>query len=189
MPYSKLFPITVFIAAQAMFMMIIESPLGFLSWIAFQAWAMYFLAGGTLKMGAKTLAGYFGGAVASVAIMELAKALGDWGVGGKWNLYLAVFVVVIFVISAEKVPGFDFVPSWFIGAGVFFGLMNLDTFTAVHPRGTCTLQSGEKLMWAALVGLVFGAVTVVFRTWYEKRFVTPAPAPELSDSARETVTA
>jgi hypothetical protein len=187
MPYSKFFPITVFIAAQAMFMMIIESPLGFLSWIAFQAWAMYFLAGGTPKMGAKTLAGYLGGAVASVAIMELAKALGDWGVGGKWSLYLAVFVVVIFVISAEQVPGLDFVPSWFIGAGVFFGLMNLDTFAEGATAWDMYLQSGEKLMWAALVGLVFGAVTVIFRTWYEQRFVTPAAAPAAGTATKEAL--
>ena len=49
------------------------------------------------------------------------------------------------------------------------------------------LQSGEKLMWAALVGLVFGAVTVVFRTWYEKRFVTPVTAPAVETATKATV--
>ncbi len=36
--------------------------------------------------------------------------------------------MLIFVISAEKVPGFDFVPLTVHRRRVFFGLMNLDTF-------------------------------------------------------------
>ena len=35
---------------------------------------------------------------------------------------MAAFIVVIFVISMERVPGLDFVPSYFIGAGVYFAL-------------------------------------------------------------------
>ncbi len=185
MPYSKLFPITVFIALQAMIMMIVETPLAFVSWIAFQAWAMYFLAGGTYKMGAKSLAGYFGGAVASVAIFELSTLFGDWGLGNSWNLYLAVFLVVIVVISAEKVPGFDFVPSWFIGAGVFFGLMNLSTFAEGATVWEKYAETTQTLMWSALVGLVFGAVTVIFRTWYEARFVAAPQTPAASEKPEQ----
>lgn len=172
MTFLQFLPIAVFIAVQATFMMIIEPIFGFVSWISFQAWAMYFLAGGTPKMGLKTLVGYFGGAVCSVAIMEGAGFFAGVGFGGSTNLYLAVFFVVILVICAERVPGMDFVPSWFVGAGVFFGLMNLDTFAAGASAFDKYLQSTGNLMWSCLFGLVFGAGTVYFRTWYESRLNT-----------------
>lgn len=167
MPYSKFLPIPLFIAVQATIMMIIEPMIGFVSWIAFQAWAMYFLAGCTPKTGLKTLLGYFGGVLASIAIMEGATLFGGMGLTGGTNLYLAVFIVVVFVISAEYVPWFDFVPSWFVGAGVFFGLMNLDSFAEGASIWAMYGQSTVKLMWSCLVGLAFGAVTVAVRGWYE----------------------
>ncbi|MCX6868935.1 MAG: DUF1097 family protein, partial [Verrucomicrobia bacterium] len=74
--------IPLFIAFQAFTMMVIAPFIpgadkvllgapGLITWIAFQAWAMYFLAGCTPKMGAKTFAGYAGGILASIAIFEL----------------------------------------------------------------------------------------------------------------------
>jgi hypothetical protein len=171
MSYLQFLPIAIFIGLQATFMMIIEPSAGFVSWISFQAWAMYFLAGCTPTMGLKTLVGYFFGMIASVAIMEGAGAFGAMGIGNSINLYLAVFLVVVLVISAEKVPGIDFVPAWFIGAGVFFGLMNLDTFAQGATTFDMYLQCTAKLMWSCAVGLVFGYVTVTCRAWYEKKYI------------------
>ncbi|WP_316861105.1 DUF1097 domain-containing protein [uncultured Cohaesibacter sp.] len=175
MTYSKFIPIPLFIATQATIMMIIEPMFGFVSWISFQAWAMYFLAGCTPKMGVKTLLGYFGGAIISIGIMEGAALLGSMGLVNGTNLYLAVFIIVIFVISAEYIPWFDFVASWFVGAGVFFGLMNLDSFPEGASVWAMYGQSLVKLMWSCIFGLVFGAGTVVFRTWYEQQVNTQAP--------------
>lgn len=167
MTYSKFLPIPLFIALQATFMMVIEPMFGFVSWISFQAWAMYFLAGCSPKMGLKTFLGYFGGVLASIGIMEGATLFGTMGLTNGTNLYLAVFLVVILVISAEYIPWFDFVPSWFVGAGVFFGLMNLDSFADGASVWAMYGQSTIKLMWSCLFGLVFGMGTVAFRTWYE----------------------
>jgi len=180
MSFGKYMVIPTFIAVQAFALMAITPyvPLNgtvaggveLITWVSFQAWAMYFLAGCTPKMGLKTLIGYGGGIVASVAIFELANLFSGLNAApNNWGLYLAVFLVVIPVISMEKVPWLDFVPAYFLGAGVFFGLMTY----LKQPEG---VEMG-KYAWygtvaiaemvACAVGLIFGAVTVVCRGWYE----------------------
>ena len=172
MSFGKFIVIPIFIALQAFVMMLVFPEVelnpeilgggGLLTWIAFQAWAMYFLAGCNPKMGVKTFVGYLGGIIASVAILELAVLFAG-ALGWYFGLAVAVFIVVIPVISAQRVPGIDFVPSYFLGAGVFFGLM---THCAIAPTfanyGKVTLTE----MLACGLGLVWGYVTVVFQTWY-----------------------
>jgi hypothetical protein len=185
MTFGQFFVIPLFIAFQAFTMMLIAPYIpgnpdgvggpGLMAWVAFQAWAMYFLAGCTVPMGLKTLAGYFGGIVASVAIFELAAAFAGMNGTTPWGLHLAVFIVVVAVISAEKVPGFNFIPSWFIGAGVFFGLM---TFGKKPEADSMFLWYGKLAapeLVACMLGLVYGYITVAFRKSYEARFA-PAKA-------------
>jgi len=192
MPFSKYILIPIFIAFQAFTLMAIApffpgTPAamgaGLVTWIAFQAWAMYFLAGCTPKMGVKTGVGYLGGIVASVAIFELAGAFSGLSSGTTpWGLYLAVFVVVVFVISAEKVPGIDFVPAYFLGAGVFFALMTYlkkpDDVAQLSWYGRVALPE----MVACAVGLVYGWWTVTFKTWYVAKVTAAAPAPAAVDA-------
>lgn len=175
MSFLKFFPITIFIAFQAFVMMVIEPKIAicsvpFISWIAFQAWAMYFLAGCNIPMGIKTLVGYLGGIVASVAIIELM---------GHMYGPLAVFIVVIFVIASEKVPGINFIPSWFVGAGVFFAMFGLNPLKLAEGTSKIDvyLLNASALLYSCLVGLVFGFVTVKVRTWYESK-VMPSDTPD-----------
>lgn len=191
MPFSKFIIIPVFIAFQAFVMMVIApfvpgNPLaiggkGLATWIAFQAWAMYFFAGfapwndkenGPCPwMGFKTVLGYVGGIACSVAIFELNKAFGALNGSTAWGLYLAVFIVVVGVISCERVKYFNFVPAWFIGAGVFFALM---TFAGgARPEGMNDYAWYGYLalveLAACAVGQLFGWVTIVFRGKYEAK--------------------
>ncbi len=180
--------IPIFIALQAFSMMLIKPyvPLngaaiggpGLITWIAFQAWAMYFLAGCTPKMGLKTLLGYGGGIIASVAIFELGGLFAALnGATNLWGLYLAVFLVVIVVISMEKVPWFDFVPAYFLGAGVFFALMT----HVEKPADTNIFAWYGTLavveMVSCAIGLTYGFVTVTFRVWYEGKVGTKIEEP------------
>jgi len=169
--FGKFLVIPLFIALLAASMMVLdifkEPTLHyFVPWISFQAWAMYFLAGCTLKGGAKVLLAYLGGAAASVGIMELASLLGGWGLG-QAALPVAVFIIVVPVISAERVPGFNFIPGWFVGAGVFFGLMALTQWPAKATKWDNYLAAGLFLMVSCAVGQVYGIVTVFLRTRYE----------------------
>ena len=171
MSFKKFFPIPVFIALLATSMMVLniykEPTLRhYLPWISFQAWAMYFLAGCTLKGGGKVMLAYLGGALASVAIFELAGLCGGWGLG-KAAFPVAVFVVVIPVICAERVPGFNFVPGWFVGAGVYFALIGLFPGIAGLAKWDKYLEAGLYLMVSCAIGQVYGIVTVFIRKRYE----------------------
>jgi hypothetical protein len=193
MPFGKYIIIPIFIAFQAFTMMLLQRYIpgthealakggpGLITWISFQAWAMYFLAGCTPKMGLKTLVGYLGGIIASVVIFELNGALNNLNSvdgGHLWGLYLAVFVVVIFVISAEKVPGLDFVPSYFLGAGVFFALMTYVPKPAeITSKWSWYGLAATTEMVACAVGLVYGWWTVTFKTWYVAKVGAEEKAP------------
>jgi len=195
MTLGQFMVIPLFIAFQAFMMMAIAPYIpgnytaagggalggGLWAWVSFQAWAMYFLAGfapwndqpngPTPKMGAKTAAGYIGGIAASIAIFELNKVLGGLNhSSGAWGLYIAVFIVVVGVISCERVPGFNFIPSWFVGAGIFFGLMTY--VPRIEGVGDYEWYARLTLaeMVACFVGLAFGYITVAFRVKYESKF-------------------
>lgn len=195
MSFGKFMMIPLFVAFQAFTMMVIapfipgadKALLGggaLITWIAFQAWAMYFLAGCTPKMAGKTFAGYVGGIIASIAIFELGfKVFGGLNGATPWGLYLAVFLVVIPVIAMEKVPGMDFIPSYFIGAGAFFALMTHggkpEGMGAYSWYGTAAL--GELI--ACAIGLLYGWVTVTVRVWYTNKVTAPACACDCSCAA------
>ena len=174
MSFKQFFPIPVIIALLATSMMVLDiftsknpTLCHYLPWVSFQAWAMYFLAGCTLKGGARVMLGYLGGAAASAAIMELAGLFAGWGLG-QAAVPIAVFLIVIPVISAERVPGFNFVPAWFVGAGVFFGIMALKKDWAAGA--TTWAKYGTTfayLMVSCAVGMVYGVVTVFLRKRYE----------------------
>ncbi len=175
MSFGKFIVIPIFIAFQAFVMMLVFPKIpfnpevigvsGLLSWVAFQAWAMYFLAGCNPKMGGKTFIGYLGGIIASIAIFELATLFAG-PMGGYLGTAVAVFIVVVPVISAQRVPVIDFVPSYFLGAGVFFGLM---THCKIPATAANYVSVTAAEMFACALGLVWGYVTVVFQTWYTEK--------------------
>jgi len=186
MTFKQFFPIPVVIAILAFFLMLVElvfntatgSPINcFVVWIAFQAWAMYFMAGCTLKTGVKVMLGYLGGGVASLVIMEFAGLIGFFGsMAGP----IAVLIIVVPVICSERVPMFDFVPAWFVGAGVFFGLTFL---RGAQNAGWGHLDVLIACLVSCLIGVIFGIVTVIFRTKYEASLKLQAEAAAPAEAA------
>ncbi|WP_105616569.1 DUF1097 domain-containing protein [Vallitalea okinawensis] len=168
MKFSKFIVIPIIIAFLAFTIQIVDqllSPLvppagniGF-GWIAFQAWAMYFIAGCNIKGGVKTFLGYVSGIIASILIMELGGLLTGLGFFG---VPLAVFIIVIPVISLEKVPWFDYVPAVFVGAGVFFGFMS-------YVSGATYGAAAVTELIYCFIGLAYGVITVYLRTKYEAK--------------------
>lgn len=145
---------------------------GLLTWVAFQSWAVYFLAGCTPKMGLKALIGYAGGIVASALLVELCGFLKTTCHLGEYSLAGAVFIVVIPLIMIEKVPGFDLVPAYFVGSGAFFSILTMAQVPAKITGVEKYLVLGKAELIAAAVGLIFGFITVTFRGWYEKAVST-----------------
>ncbi len=189
MPFSKFIVFPIFVALQAASMMLLapfikvgpESIGGpaLVTWISFQAWAMYFLAGCTVKAAGKTVIGYAGGIIASIIIFLLIGVF--VGVMGTyWGPALAVFVVVIPLMCAERVEILNFVPAWFIGAGVFFALQFMSGAGTMAEYA----QIAVPEMIACVIGLFYGYCTVTFRTWYEK-MVMPA-TEEAAEEAKKS---
>jgi hypothetical protein len=131
-------------------------------WVTFQAWAMYFLAGCTLKGGLRTLLGYVMGILAAILIIKLA---GIFGSMGFWAVPLAVLIVVIPMCSMERAHSLiDFVPALFVSSAVFFAFMNY------IPGATMTSSAITILTYCA-IGMIYGIVTVNLRIVYEKKVV------------------
>lgn len=149
----------------------VENNVGF-GWIAFIAWAMYFMAGCNIEGGKKTFFGYIAGIVASVAIMELGGSLATLGF---FAFPVAVFFVVIPCICLERIPPFDFVPALFVGAGTFFGFMSY-VGGATYVSATIT-----ELVYCA-IGLVYGLVTIVLRGRYEAYVESHSPTHDMHTS-------
>jgi hypothetical protein len=169
MNFKKFIIIPVFIAFLAFTFILIDqliSPLmpiadnkGF-GWVTFQAWAMYFLAGCTLKGGLRTFLGYVMGIIAAIVIIILA---GKFGGTGFWAVPLAVFIVVIPMCTMERAHSLiDFVPALFVSSAVFFAFMNY------IPGATMTSSAITILTYCA-IGMIYGIVTVASRNFYEKR--------------------
>ena len=128
-------------------------------WIAFQAWAVYFLAGCNLKGGLKALIGYIIGILASIAIMNLA---GVFGALGFFSVPLAVGLIAFCLIFFERTTWFSLIPAMFIGAGAYFAFMSY------IPGATFVNAAITELVYC-IIGLIFGVTTVYLRTVYEKR--------------------
>ena len=130
------------------------------SWISFQAWAVYFFAGGNIKGGIKTFLAYAAGIGASILIMLLAGALAP--AMGFWSVPIAVGLIAFVVIFFEKIEWLNLIPALFIGSGAFFAFMNY------VPGATFTNAAITELVYCG-IGILFGIVTVNLRVAYEKR--------------------
>lgn len=185
MPFSKFIVFPIFVALQAASMMLLAKFIAIgpdtiggpalITWISFQSWAMYFLGGCTLKMAGKTIIGYACGIIASVAIFKLIGVFGG-PLGFYWGPALAVFIVVIPIMCAEKVELLNFIPAWFVGAAVFFALQFMSGASTMAQYVEIAIPE----MIACVVGLVYGYCTVSFRTWYEKMVM-----PEIEEEAEQ----
>ena len=173
MDFKKFIIIPVFIAFLAFTFILIDqliSPLmpisgnaGF-GWVTFQAWAMYFMAGCTVKGGIRTFLGYIMGIIAALSIIYMAGAFGSTG---TWAFPLAVFVAVIPMCAMERAHwSIDYVPALFISSAVLFA------FTSLYPQATKSSMAITILVYCA-IGMVYGVVTVAARGAYEKLVLKP----------------
>jgi len=135
-------------------------------WVTFQAWAMYFMAGCTVKGGARTFLGYVLGVLSAILIIELAGVLGSTGF---WAVPLAVLVMVIPMCSMERAHSLiDFVPAIFVSSAVYFA------FTQIYPATTTKTSMAVTILVYCGIGMILGYITISIRTAYEKMVAKPA---------------
>src|SRR5665647_1696287 len=135
-------------------------------WVTFQAWAMYFMAGCTLKGGMRTFLGYVMGVLSAILIIELAGVLSSTGF---WMVPLAVLVMVIPMCSMERAHSLiDFVPAIFVSSAVYFA------FTQIYPATTTRTSMAITILVYCGIGMILGYVTIRIRAAYEKMVAKPA---------------
>lgn len=130
-------------------------------WVAFQAWAAYFIAGCTVKGGVKAFAAYIVGMIASIGIIAFGGQLS--GSLGFWAFPIAILILVVPTICTEKVDLLNLTPIIFIAAGAFFGIMNY------VPNATFATAFTVETVFC-LLGLVLGFLTITIRGAYDKKF-------------------
>lgn len=132
-------------------------------WIAFQSWAMYFLAGCTLSGAKEVVVGYVGGIVAAIAIIMLAGNLS--AAGSFMSVPIAIFFVVIPLILLMRTGWNSLVPAIFVGSGVYFAFFNYVP-KAVGLEGMHFCSIGLTEMIYCVLGLFYGWMTVTFLNWW-----------------------
>lgn len=136
-----------------------EANVGF-GWICFQSWAVYFFAGCNPKNGLKAFISYALGIIVSILIItiggSLTPALGFFG------LPVAVGIMACCAIFLERNEWTSCIPALFIGSGAFFAFMS-------YVPGATFEIAAFTIMTYCLVGLIFGFVTIVLRSKYEKK--------------------
>ena len=180
--HKQLFVVSFWLAVQAFILVLINGLLPVathgmdMMWIAFQAWAVYFVVGCTPMNGLKAWIGYLTGILASIAIIKLTEMPGikDLPVVGGMNLALAlaVFIVVIPAIMSENFK--NMVPTRFIGSGAFFASLghaslakSLEAAGATGCQSTAFLYAAQTELIYCALGLSFGFITVFWRGKYE----------------------
>lgn len=129
-----------------------------LSWVAFQSWALYFLAGCNIQGGIKVFLGYILGIVGSILIIMLGT--GALSGVGFFAVPAAVGIVAFFIIFLEHTKWLNLIPAIFIASGAFFSLMN---FAGDFLGSNFFMEAFKLEMIYAVIGLVFGVVTVTVR--------------------------
>jgi hypothetical protein len=169
MDFRKFIVIPVFIAILASAFIVLDqliSPYmpiadnkGF-GWVTFQAWALYFLTGGTVKGGVRTFLGYVIGIISAILIINLAGVLGSTGF---WAVPLAVLVMVIPMCSMERAHSLmDFVPGIFVSSAVIFA------FGQIYGDKTTLTSSAITILVYCAIAMILGWTTVTLRVAYEK---------------------
>ncbi|NCB50574.1 MAG: DUF1097 domain-containing protein [Clostridia bacterium] len=173
MSFSKHLPIALFVALLAGVLQMVDQLImnniltGFngFGWVAFLAWALYFLAGATPRNGVRAFIGYIFGIIGSVIIFKVAGWLGGIGF---YAVPVGLFVGVLLLMELQRAPElFNLVPAAFIGAGAYFGICSYTPITGFTQAGLIEISY-------SFLGLFCGFLSIAFITWYNKNHVEEA---------------
>lgn len=169
MKSSKFFWFALFVGVQGAVCQIVDNwivargilptgAVGF-SWVAFLAWATYFMMGCSVKGGIKAWLCYAVGILVGILIILIGSAC---SFAGSLAFPIGIVIVVTACMFLEKVPPVDSIAAIFIGCGTFFGFMN-------YVPGSNYLYSIAIILGYGAFGLLCGWLTIVFRNWYEAK--------------------
>lgn len=167
---ASFFVFAVFVGAQSFLLQLIDQLLGThlaaggsrgFVFIAFQAWALYFLLGGSVKGAIKGFCGYALGILFAFCMIGLAAFFPGMGI---WTIPVTAFIVVPIMMYFEFAPWcISNVAVFFVGAGAFFGINN-------YVGGIKMLQAAGIVLLYCVFGLASGWMSIRFRGWLDSKF-------------------
>ncbi len=134
-----------------------------LTYISFIAWASYFLFGANVKAAIKAFTSIVAGIVAAILIFVLSLA---FGYTPLWAVPLAVAILVVPMMMAEKVEPINNVAAIFMGTGIYFSLSAAGCFEAFTLTEYVVVGLAE--LFYILIGFVAGWITIQFNIMVSK---------------------
>ena len=133
------------------------------TYITFISWAAYFLFGANIKGASKAFSSMIAGIVAAILMFVLSILFGfvPW-----WAVPLAVVILVIFMMYAEKVSLINNVAAVFMGTGLYFSLSAAGAFSTFSI--TEYLLVGLTELVYVIIGFAAGWITIQFNIMCSK---------------------
>lgn len=165
MKFSKLFLYAVLTAVLAGVVTVITWQMGGwpvkvaspLTYISFISWAGYFLFGASVKGALKAFSSIIAGIIAAILMFVLSIA---FGFTAWWCVPLAVIILVIPMMLAEKVSIINNVAAIFFGTGLYFSLSSAGAFQD-FSIGSYVMVGLAELLYVA-IGFIAGWLTIQF---------------------------
>lgn len=127
-----------------------------LTFVSFIAWSCYFFSGATPKNALVSWLSFIVGIICAVLIFVLTDVMAGMGLNVPYlALPLAVLIGIVPMCLAERLPFGNRVPSVYLGAATYFGMMGIP---AVAANGFFMVGVAE-LAYAA-IGLFAGFLTI-----------------------------
>ena len=134
-----------------------------LTFVAFIGWATYFLLGANIKSAVNGFLSIIVGIISAILMFVLVFEFYAMGYSLTFiAVPLAVFILVIFMIHFEKAPHANNVAAIFLGAGVYFALMEVP---AIASTGYINVAIGQLVY--TVIGFFAGWLTIVIRVAIE----------------------
>jgi len=133
------------------------------TYISFITWAAYFLFGANIKGASKAFCSMLAGIVAAILMFVLSIAFGfvPW-----WAVPLAVVILVVFMMYAEKVSIINNVAAVFMGTGIYFSLSAAGAFEGFTVAQYILVGVTELIY--VFIGFAAGWVTIQFNIMCSK---------------------
>lgn len=124
MSIGKFVPVALMFGIFAFLYVYIGAVLGFILWISFFTWAMFFAAGPNYQLRVKRLPkniiGALAGAVFAIVFIQFVPVLMGWGLSLPLTLGLLAGAAAFFILLLELTNWFEYAVAYFIGFAGYF---------------------------------------------------------------------
>lgn len=168
MDKKRFFLFAVYVGAQSFLLQLVDQLIGKslvagghsgFVFLAFQAWALYFLLGSSVKGAVTGFCGYALGIFFSTLMIASSSVLSFLGI---WTVPVVALLVVPVMMYFEYAPWFAAnVSTFFVGAGAFYAVLN-------YVEDIKIWEAAFVVLLYCSFGLASGWMTIAFRHWYEK---------------------